>query len=351
MTQPTAQIAPPPDPLFAEMLNDIDAAIGVGAAAEVLRQSYGLGGEVTALPGERDSNFLVVADGDQRFVLKASGPSEPPVVTDLQLAALRWLATSPCDLSLPRLQATLAGDDRVAFADASGRPRIARLLSYVPGQPLRAGSYSRRERVAAGEACGKLTLALDGFDHPAARREIVWDVVGGARLAPLTPCLPTEASRTAAERLIARFTADTLERVRALPHQVVHNDLNAGNLMTSRDDPRLVTGVIDFGDVLWTATIADLAVAITSLLTPDCALREALADGLSGYRRHRQPGAEELAVFPRLVAMRLLLLMLIPVWHRTANSHNSHYAAFNPEFEVRSAWIRRLIEMDGAELV
>ena len=44
-----------------------------------------------------------------------------------------------------------------------------------------------------------------------------------------------------------------------LPHQVIHNDANEHNVLVADDGA--VTGLIDFGDVVWTARVCGLAVA------------------------------------------------------------------------------------------
>ena len=340
----------PLDALTAEMTNDTDAAISVEQAAEVLSRHYGMNGRVTPLSGERDRNFLVSTDTGERFILKIAGPSELSAVTDLQLATLRWLAASGCDLTLPRLQNTVGHADSVTIADASGRPRIGRLLSYVPGTVLRAPAYSNAQLAAAGEVSGKLTLALAGFDHEAARREILWDVVHGYRLAPMIEHLPTTLSRSVAHHLVGLFESVLADQVARVPQQVVHNDLNSGNLMTHLDDPEVIDGVIDFGDILWTTTIVDPAVGAASLLSPGCNLHDSLSTYLTGYCRHRKPTLQEFALFPRLVAMRLLMIMVIPAWHRENNPNNPHYGKFDAEVGSRTEWIGQLLELSGADM-
>ena len=46
-----------------------------------------------------------------------------------------------------------------------------------------------------------------------------------------------------------------------LRQQVVHNDLNHHNVLLNPDNPDRVTGVVDFGDMVKTPLIIDLAVA------------------------------------------------------------------------------------------
>jgi Ser/Thr protein kinase RdoA (MazF antagonist) len=47
---------------------------GTDAVAEWARRIYGIRGPITALPGERDCNFLCDASGGDRVVLKAYIP-------------------------------------------------------------------------------------------------------------------------------------------------------------------------------------------------------------------------------------------------------------------------------------
>lgn len=331
------------------MSNDEDAAISFDEAVSILLSHYRMHARLNSLPGERDRNFLVESEGGERFVLKISGPSEPRAVSDLQLHVHRWLVLSNCGLILPRLQPTLQNEDHVVYRDTRGRSRICRLLSYVSGQPLRAPSYSAAQRISAGEASGKLTIALNGFEHEAANRDIIWDIVQGHRMEALLQYLPKD-SKNVAGGLIARFRTDIAEQVSLLPHQVVHNDLNAGNLMTSAADTSIVIGVIDFGDILRTATIVDAAVGAASLLTAECSLYESLSEYLSGYERYRRITPQEFATFPLFVAMRLLMQMVVPAWYRERNPNNPHYHNFDTKVGVRTEWIGQLLELTGTRL-
>ena len=51
-----------------------------------------------------------------------------------------------------------------------------------------------------------------------------------------------------------------------LPRQVIHNDGHAGNLLRADAGSEHVTGLIDFGDLVHTVTVADLAVSGASLV-------------------------------------------------------------------------------------
>ena len=94
-----------------------------------------------------------------------------------------------------------------------------------------------------------------GFDHSAAHKTFYWDL----RHAPM--------ARAHLELLTAerRQLVDPLFRAwdridwSALPHSVVHNDANDYNVLVRGGR---VVSILDFGDMVYSATVCNLAVAI-----------------------------------------------------------------------------------------
>ena len=106
-------------------------------AAELLQRLYGLSGQLAALSGERDANFLVTpADGSPRCMLKLSHPDEALLVADFQTQALLHVAATDPGLPVQRLLPDLQGGTSVEIQDAQGRTRVARLFSYLEGLPM-----------------------------------------------------------------------------------------------------------------------------------------------------------------------------------------------------------------------
>ena len=96
----------------------------------------------------------------------------------------------------------------------------------------------------------------------------------------------------------------------AVPHQVVHNDVNVDNVVV--DDHGDVAGILDFGDMVRTAVVADLAVAMSYAVGADGSLRDEALDPWTapydlarGYLTARGLGDDELALLPHLVRTRL----------------------------------------------
>ena len=125
---------------------------------------------MTRLTGERDENFRLTADDGTEFVLKIANPAESPAETDLQTAALLHIEKTDPELPCPRVLRDCTGGTHVGFVDECGAQRTARVLTFLPGRLLGASTRSQRQRAACGRIGARLTLALRGFDHPAADR-------------------------------------------------------------------------------------------------------------------------------------------------------------------------------------
>ena len=130
-----------------------------------------------------------------------------------------------------------------------------------------------------------------------------------------------------------------------LPRQVVHNDGHAGNLVRADEPSDRVTGLIDFGDLVHTVTVADVAVSAASLVPhqpdPEAALaalrrRLSLAGARSPTTRWRPSPTWCLA---RLVLSTLLVeYQLANVPHLAA-----HVAAERP---ATHAALARWLDID-----
>jgi Ser/Thr protein kinase RdoA (MazF antagonist) len=105
--------------------------------------------------------------------------------------------------------------------------------------------------------------------------------------------------------------AAALDGMQQLPRQIIHNDAHGGNLLRSGPDSDIVTGMIDFGDLVHTVTIADLGVSGANLVPHQADPLAALAALAAGFNRHRSLSDAEVAALPELVLCRLTLSILL----------------------------------------
>lgn len=287
-------------------------------AARLARDHFGLEGQLDPLTSERDQNFRLRAEG-RTYVLKIANAAEPPEVTNFQTEALAHVARADPGLPVPRV--VTARDGRVEIPLPSGS--IVRVLTWVEGRPLHAATASPALRRAVGRTAARLTRALEGFSHPAENHELIWDIRNAAKLRPLLPSVADADLRALCEAALDRFDAEIAPALAALPWQVVHADFNPHNLLT---DPGAteITGILDFGDMVRTPRICDLAVAASYQADPADPLGT-LSEVIAGWRSVLPllPGEEALIL--DLVAMRMVTTVVLSNWRAARQPENAAY--------------------------
>jgi len=236
---------------------------------------------LTRLDTERDDSFRVTTEGAD-YLLKVAHPADDPLFVNLQTAALSF-AADESGLPLQRLLLTAEGDIEPVVDG-----RVARLLTWLPGEP----DHPIDARLV-GQTLGRLNDALSTFDHPAAHRDLVWDV---ARLDLVRDLQARFPSDEVAE-VFARWDALDLS---GLPRQVIHNDFHPGNVLTEGER---ITGILDFGDVVYTARVVDLAVALCYFGWDD--------ELIAGFETAVPLRDDERAALPVLVAARYAQRILL----------------------------------------
>jgi hydroxylysine kinase len=304
-------------------------------AVGLVRECYGLDALATRLTGERDENFRMSAVDGREFVLKVAHPAENPEVSELTTAALLHLENVDSALPCPRVVRERAGATYVRFNDETGVERTARMLTYLPGQPLSSAAGSPSLRAACGRLGGRLTRALRTFTHPAAHRAVVWDVRHAGHLAGLLQQVPGFPRRRDAFAVLERIVPRIKSQFPRLRQQVVHNDLNPRNLLVT--PAGAVTGVIDFGDMTYTAVIADVAVTAAEHIPEDCsaesgAAAASVADVANAYDESVQLSGQERAILGTLVAARLVANLVVHEWHVHHNPAGEHYHPLGADF-------------------
>ena len=138
----------------------------------LLASSYGIRGELHALPGECDFNLRVECNGPA-YLLKIMRDACDPALVEMQWQALERLADRLPDLPVQRLIRTAGGAPTTILVDHAGQERLAWLVSFLPGQVLghtRPHTPALLEQI--GAALGRLDQALLDFTHPACARQL-----------------------------------------------------------------------------------------------------------------------------------------------------------------------------------
>jgi Ser/Thr protein kinase RdoA (MazF antagonist) len=217
---------------------------------------FGLRGTVGPLPSERDQNFSIQTESGERFVLKIAKSDERREVLDLQNSVLAYLGEELEDLDLPRLRTSSDGAQILEVRGHQGRTYWVRLLSWVDGVPLvHAAPHDERVLQSLGCVLAKIDNALRAFTHPAMHRDLHWDLKHADHAFRHGAMLSTE-QRT----LIDGLTRGWYDiRWQELRHGVIHGDANDYNVLVRGGE---VVSLLDFGDMVHSAVVCDLAIAL-----------------------------------------------------------------------------------------
>lgn len=277
-------------------------------ASQFAKEYYNLNAKASKLAGYVDENFLLTCPpvgrktaSEEQFLLKISS-EENTQQLDFQIEILKHLSTKKHTISLPEVVSNSKGSSLTKLQNN----KTARLLTWLPGR-LWAAVNPKTEslRSSLGEAAGSLTIALQNFEHPAAHRNLDWDLANSAWTSK-------HINRfTGKQKEIVQYFQNRFEEIQTtyenLPKSIVHNDLNDYNILVSEDlsNPK-VSGFIDFGDAVFTQTVNDpaiaLAYAIMELPDPLAAALEVM----EGYNKHYKFSEKELECLYILVGMRLV---------------------------------------------
>lgn len=234
----------------------------VDEVRKVASLHYGLNGDFCSLPSERDQNFRVDTDAETRAVFKVANQDELAGVIEFQLCALRHIALQDPSLPVPRVVPDIDGQmyRKVRFDD--GATYIVYALSYLDGSLLSdtQGSISSATRRNLGRLMAKIDISLRGYFHPAAVQQHPWNVETCTRLMPLTKHIQRAEDRIEIDRVFTRMSEIVIPRLQSLRHQVIHQDAHTDNVLVSSNNPAKITGLIDFGDLLYGTFPAELAV-------------------------------------------------------------------------------------------
>ncbi|MFN0097726.1 MAG: aminotransferase class III-fold pyridoxal phosphate-dependent enzyme [Gemmatimonadaceae bacterium] len=274
--------------------------LSLADAAALAERLYGVRATAHDLPSERDQNVLLRTAAGDRYVLKLANVAERPEVLEAECAVMRHL--EPIGL-VPRLLRTVEGAE-------IGRhgPHLVRLITALPGITLgTAALHTDALRHDLGRALGRVDHALASFDHPAFHRDFHWDLANAQRvIGSYRPLVADRGISTVIKTLATYHETHVVPRLAELRRGVIHSDANDYNVLV--DDARqTVIGVFDFGDMVYSQVVNDVAIAMAYVALASDDPLAASAAVVAGYHATLPLTEPELEVLFSLMCMRLCM--------------------------------------------
>jgi 4-aminobutyrate aminotransferase-like enzyme/Ser/Thr protein kinase RdoA (MazF antagonist) len=266
-------------------------------AARIAQELYGVDSTATRLNGEFDDNFHL--RGPSEYILKVMREGCDRGFIEMQIAAMEHL-----------------GESRVAGGIREYEGRLVWMLDWLPGKLLADTKYhSPRLLQNLGRLLAQTDAKLATFGHLSAHRELKWDLKRGSWIREYLHL-------TSEPDLIGRVLAMAPD-LDSLPHSVIHGDANDHNVLVNGDEATL----IDFGDLHYTATICELAIAAAYVALNKKDPLTAISHLVAGY----QPKELE-PLFP-LILLRLAVSVVNSAHCKTLHP-NDYYVTVSE----KAAW-------------
>ncbi|KNC51207.1 uncharacterized protein AMSG_11990 [Thecamonas trahens ATCC 50062] len=166
----------------------------------------------------------------------------------------------------------------VPLESKDGRVRLhaVRVLTWVDGVLLAdkvdAGSPGFLALLnKVGATLGRMDVALASFSHSGAVRTHLWDLASLPQLEVFVDHISDADNAALARRVYADFAAQVLPVADSLSSLTLHNDANDQNVLVNTEGTEVV-GVIDFGDMVYSKRVYELAILMAYTMLPSRAL-------------------------------------------------------------------------------
>ncbi|UCE18560.1 MAG: aminotransferase class III-fold pyridoxal phosphate-dependent enzyme [Gemmatimonadota bacterium] len=307
---------------------------------------YGLDASVRPLDSYSDQNFHLTSEIGEEFVFKAAHAAEQREVLDAQNQAMKYLETECTSFEFPRVCRTVSGEEIVSVKTGKGGSCSVRMLTFLKGTFL-ADLESQTEDIlySFGRFLGRMDKALTGFYHPAVHRNLPWDLKNTLHASRNVLHVRNPRQRSLVEHFLLQFETFVTPVLPHLRTSVVHSDANDHNVLVDDSDSgdAKIVGIIDFGDMVHTATVCELAIAVAYAMFGKKDPMEAAKQIVRGYHEVYPLRESELGILFHLICGRLCISVTM----------SAHQHELEPENEYimvseRPAWalLERLLEVN-----
>ncbi|MEO0340075.1 MAG: phosphotransferase, partial [Bacteroidota bacterium] len=296
---------------------------------------FNIEGKANRLTGEVDFNFRIKTREGNSYTFKVSRPDTEESELAFQAAMLDHLDKKSVDFKVPRSISAHNGSALLQVIDDFGHPRWIRLQEWIEGRVVdKVNPQLPHLWESWGALAGKMSSALQDFDHAGAHRHFRWDPSNVLDCKSLIQFFRDEEEIAIANYFFDLFEKGALPILPNLRKSVNHNDCHELNVIASHDllNPKIL-GAIDFGDAVYTHTINELAIAAAYAAMEKADPLATIAHVIKGYHGAFPLENEELKVLFPLIAARLLISVSHSAYNRKKEPENEYL-----QFSDQKAW-------------
>ena len=293
-----------------------------GSIENLVANYYGMEVKASPLNGYDELNFLLTDNAGKKNVLKLSNSQHDFYFLDAQIKILQHLSKSDLALQLQQYTLNKIGETLTELS-IEDKTYYIRILSYLEGTFwVDTPNKTDELHLNLGKFLGKMDKNLSNFKHAGMHRHYTWDISTARDASYRLNCIKDHEKRRMVDYFILQFETEILPTLSSFRHSYTHNDANDYNVLVKEND---IAGLIDFGDMVYTALINNVAVACTYAMLNNQQPLEAAAEVVKGYHQIYPLTEKELNILYYLIAARLCISVTQSAYNSSLDSNNEHH--------------------------
>ena len=270
------------------------------AIRDILSAAYRVdAAEISELKGDinyTNRKYLVTAADDRRYILKEYIDKDESIVSGEEARIINE-ASGSLRFSLPVTIPAINGE---LFYSSSGTDY--RLAAFIEGTFLAESEGRHNQAFILGAAIAELNIALLPIKSSIiSSRRIFWDL-NHAEMSLNDRHYLSSRVRKYVDAAFEDYISDVIPLRHTLRHALIHGDLNDFNILLDKSG---ITGFIDFGDMVFSPLVNDVAIAAAYIMMGAGDPLEVLAELTGGYNSVHPLEESELEILPVLIRSRL----------------------------------------------
>lgn len=292
------------------------------AVQTLVKEHYGLNVSVKSLNGYDELNFLLSNDQNEKYILKISNESHSFPFLEAQVKIIRHLSKSNIAPLFQHFSLNKDGEELTRI-EKDSKIYYLRILNFLEGTFwVEKENKSNLLFSNLGSFLGNMDKALQDFSHPAMHRSYTWDISRATEANDNLKYILNHEKRRIASYFLLQFDTEVAPKIHQLRHGYIHNDANDYNVLVQNDQ---ISGLIDFGDMVFTALINNLAIACTYAMLDQKDPLACAALIVEGYHKAYSLTETETDLLYYLIAGRLCISVTQSAYNASLDSNNEHH--------------------------
>jgi 4-aminobutyrate aminotransferase-like enzyme/Ser/Thr protein kinase RdoA (MazF antagonist) len=288
---------------------------------------YSINASARQLASYSDQNFYLKDENGKEYVFKIANSDEKIEVLDAQNKAMEYLKTHINNFAFPHVLSTTSGEQISSVKSKDGKSYLVRMLTYLDGELLaELAEHNQEVFHRFGQFIGTIDNAIMDFYHSAAYRYLPWDLKNASWANQKLCYIENPRQRTLVEYFLFQFETLVMPFLPQLRTSVIHNDANDHNILVreSQENNRVMFGIIDFGDIVYTHTVCELAIAVAYIMMGKNDPLAVAKQVIQGYHEKFPLTEFELYVLFYLICARLCISVTMSAYQKKLEPENEY---------------------------